>query len=259
MGIFSFFSRGPEEEEEEEIDLLEAPEETEYVPGKNVSSGQVYRGMRIDVSVKGGEPVLTGQIVEFNASLMVLHRLPGELSFATVPLGSGVDLNGYDKMLVPIHYTGTVAESTRTVFKVKDLKVESHPEHRTAFRLPYSASASLYRKEDTLFSRPEECELVDISTGGCCIQTDYVHMEDEVLRIRIKIEDYAPLTFLGQIVRCMDRGQNKFRYGILFAQLTDRETDSLNKTLYNLQMGIKETHLRSEGGSWYNSAFRRQQ
>ena len=55
----------------------------------------------------------------------------------------------------------------------------------------------------------------------------------------------------------MERGEGKFRYGILFAQLTERETDSLNKTLYNLQMGIRETHRRTSGGSWYNSGYHR--
>lgn len=256
LSIFSFFSREPEEEEEEYE--IPAEEETRYVPSRNGSTGQVYKGMRIDVLTKEGEPLLTGQIAEFNSSFMALSRLPGELSFKTAPIGASVNLCGYDKRLIPVHYSGVIEESNRISLKVKDLKVESHPENRDNFRLPYAAPASLYRKDDTLFSQPEECQLVDISTGGCCIQTEYVHMEDEVLRIRIKLEDYAPLTFLGQIVRCMERGQGTFRYGILFAQLTDREADSLNKTLYNLQMGIKDTHLRADGGGWYNSGYRKQ-
>lgn len=254
MGIFSFFSREPEEDEEED-DLLEE-REVEYVPSKEASSGRAYKGMRIDVTIKDGEPLLTGQITEQDAASMTLSRLPGELSFKVAPLGTAVSLYGYDKRLVPLHFSGIVEESTRVCLKIKNLKQEIHPEHRDNFRLPYSAPVSIYRKEDTLFSNPEEGRLVDISTSGCCIQTEYVHMEDEVLRVRVKLEDYAPLTFLGQIVRCMERGQGKFRYGILFAQLTDREIDSLNKTLYNLQMGIKETHRRSSSSSgWRGSSY----
>ena len=71
-----------------------------------------------------------------------------------------------------------------------------------------------------------------------------------MLRIKIKLEEYAPLTFLGQIIRCSEHTPGQFWYGILFAQLTDQETASLSKTLYNLQMGIKTTHMRSEDGSW---------
>ena len=70
-------------------------------------------------------------------------------------------------------------------------------------------------------------------------------MDDEVLRIRVKLEEYAPLNFLGQIVRCVEHVPGQFRYGILFAQLTEQEITTLNKTLYNLQMGIKETRMRS--------------
>ena len=46
-------------------------------------------------------------------------------------------------------------------------------------------------------------------------------------------------------------------FNVLFAQLTEQEITSLNKTLYNLQMGIKETHRRTSGGSWYNSGYHR--
>lgn len=256
MGIFSFFSREREDDEDEDEFLEE--EEVQYVPSREASSGQVYKGMQIEVTLKDSrEPLLTGQITEHNAAVIALARLPGELSFKTAPLGADVSLVGYDKRLVPIHFSGTIEESTRTSFRVKNLKREVHTEVRDNFRLPYTAPATLYRQEDTLFSTPEECQLVDISTGGCCVQTDYVHMEDEVLRIRVKLDDYTPLTFLGQIVRCMERGEGKFRYGILFAQLTEREIDSLNKTLYNLQMGIKETHRRTSGGGWYNSGYHR--
>ena len=77
-----------------------------------------------------------------------------------------------------------------------------------------------------------------------------IHMEDEVLRIRVKLEEYAPLNFLGQIVRCVEHAPGQFWYGILFAQLTEQEITALNKTLYNLQMGIKETRVRSEEDRW---------
>ena len=141
-------------------------------------------------------------------------------------------------------------ESSRTIFKLKNLKVESHAENRDNFRLPYTAPVSLFRKEDDHFRHPEECTLINISTGGCCVQSEYAHIEDEVLRIRVKLDDYAPQNFLGQIVRCSEHAPGQFWYGILFAQLTEQETAALNKTLYNLQMGIKDTLMRDETGYW---------
>lgn len=250
MGIFSFFSRDEDEEEEE----LEQEQSSTLVLGRQQESaptGELFEGMRIDVMSKEGDPLLSGRITECLEDNLTLGRLPGELSFKIAPLNTSVSLSGYDKKLIPISLSATVTESTRTVLKVTNLKVESHAENRETFRLPYSAPVSLYRNDDDRYKNPEECQLINISTGGCCIQSEYIHMEDEVLRIRIKLDEYAPLNFLGQIVRCVEHGRGQFWYGILFAQLTEQEITSLNKTLYNLQMGIKETRIRaSDDDRW---------
>ena len=96
---------------------------------------------------------------------------------------------------------------------------------------------------------PEDCQLVNISTGGCCVESEYVHSEDEVVRIRIKLEEYSPFNHIGQIVRCTERN-GKFQYGILFAQLTEQEITSLNRMLFNLQMGMRQTLMKAEEGHW---------
>lgn len=242
MGIFSFLTRDHDEDEDDE----ELQEENTQQP-KSAVTGQLFDGMRVDVT-KDGEILLSGQIVKHTEDSLTLSRLPGELSFKITPIGSTVSLSGYDRKLIPINLSGTVEESGRISFKVKNLKVESHAENRDTFRLPYTAPASLFREEDTHYRNPENCQLVDISTGGCCVQTEYVHVEDEIVRVRVKLDDYAPLNFLGQVVRCTERGRGQFRYGILFAQLTEQEITTLNKTLYNLQMGVKNTHMRTGPG-----------
>lgn len=249
MGIFSFFSREVDDEEEDDE---EEYEETGPAAKQSESAqtGELFKGMRVDVMDKENMPLLSGQVSEKTADTLTLIRLPGELSFKTATIGTTVHINGYDKKLIPISLSGTVQESSRILFKVKNLKVESHAENRDNFRLPYAAPVSLYRKDDTHFRNPEECTLVNISTGGCCVQSEYAHIEDEVLRIRVKLDDYAPLNFLGQIVRCTEHAPGVFWYGILFAQLTEQEISSLSKTLYNLQMGIKQTLMRDEEGYW---------
>ena len=133
--------------------------------------------------------------------------------------------------------------------KVKDMKAEVHDETRENFRLPLTAPAFLYRKDDDHYRHPEDCQLVNISTGGCCVESEYVHSEDEVVRIRIKLEEYSPCNHIGQIVRCTERN-GKFQYGILFAQLTEQEITSLNRMLFNLQMGMRQTLMKAEEGHW---------
>lgn len=247
MGIFSFFSKEPEEDLflDEAQPVLQVARQPESAP-----TGELFEGMCIEVMTKEGEPLLSGRIVELTDETLALGRLPGELSFKIAPIGAAVNLSGYDKKLIPICLSAVIQESGRTIFRLKNLKIENHAENRDTFRLPFNAPVSLYRKDDNHYKNPEDCQLINISTGGCCVQSEYIHMEDEVLRIRVKLEEYAPLNFLGQIVRCVEHAPGQFRYGILFAQLTEQEITALNKTLYNLQMGIKETRIRSEEGAW---------
>ena len=249
MGIFSFFSRDDEDDDELFEDAEQRPRRTPLQP-ETAPTGELYEGMHLDVMTREGEPLLSGRVTSFSPDSLTLGRLPGELSFKLAPVEAAVSLSGYDRRLIPICLSGVVQQSGRTILQLKNLKVEHHVEHRDNFRLPFTTGVSLYRPDDDRLRNPEECTLVNISTGGCCVQSEYIHAEDEVLRIRVKLEDYAPLNFLGQVVRGVEHAPGQFRYGILFAQLTEQEITSLNKTLYNLQMGIKQTHVRGEEGHW---------
>ena len=246
MVFFSFFPG----EEDDEDELMQAPAAQPARQSDSAPTGELYEGMRLDVMTKEGEPLLSGRVIGRTEDSLTLGRLPGELSFKITTLGKEVSLSGYDKKLLPICLSATVQASSRTSFLLKNLKVERHAENRETFRLPYNAPLSLYRKDDDHFKNPEDCQLINISTGGGCVQSKYIHMEEEIIRIRVKLDDYAPLTFLGQIVRCVEHAPGVFWYGVLFAQLSEQEITSLNKTLYNLQMGIKDTHMRSEEGHW---------
>lgn len=251
MGIFSFFTRNDDDDEEEE--LLEEEEELEDADRHKqelAPTGKLFEGMKLDVTAKDGEFLFSGKVSKLSKSEISLNRLPGALSFKIVPLNTEVRLNGFDKKMIPISLSATVAESTRIVLSVKNMKIESHEETRDNFRLPYSAPITIYRYDDEQLTRPENCMLVNISIGGCCIQSDYVHMEDEVIRIHIKLEEYSPLDFVGQVVRCSNQDRGKFTYGILFAQLSEMESMTLSKMLYNLQTGNRNTHTRSNIGHW---------
>ena len=230
MSIFSsLFSRAEDDDFEDES--VEAPQEKKPQP-EGAPTGELQIGMRLDVTLPEGTALLSGRITALDSSELTLERLPGGLAFKLCSLEAAVCANGYDKRMVPISLRANVQESTRTVLKLKSVPV------------------SLYRQDDEHYRYPEECLLVDISTGGACVQSEYVHSEDEVLRLRLKLDDYTPMNFLGQIVRCTEHSPGKFRYGFLFAQLTEEEITSLNKILFNIQTGVKRTHMRTEVGHW---------
>lgn len=245
MSIFSsIFSK------DDDYDYEDGTERTPEVPSTRASSGELSLGMRLDVATPEGKPLMAGRITDLGDASLTLERLPGGLAFKLCSLDASLCASGYDRRMVPISMRASVQESTRTLLRLKNIQLLTYPENREAFRLPLSVPVSLYRREDEHYKSPEECTLVDISIGGACIQSEYVHDEDEVLRIRVKLDDYTPLSFVGQIVRCMEYAPGQFRYGLLFAQLTEEETTSLNRILFNLQTGVKGTHMRTETGHW---------
>lgn len=212
----------------------------------------LHNGMTLDVETSDGSTLLNGQLTgysEGDASL-TLERLPGGLSFKTREPGTSVLIRGFDEKMAQFILRGTIQESTRLVCRVKDLKVKPIAEHRHDFRLQTSASAALYYPSDDARSNPEDCTLVDISVGGACLQSEYLHAEDEVLRLRVKLADYAPMEFLGEIIRVVEYEPGKFRYGFLFAQLKETELTELTRTLYNIQVGNRQTWVRTESGHW---------
>ena len=55
------------------------------------------------------------------------------------------------------------------------------------------------------------------------------------------------MLFRSRVVECSPR---EFRCGILFAQLKKEEITSLTKILFNMQLGNRREHTRTEEGHW---------
>lgn len=204
------------------------------------------RGITISVTLSDGDQLLTGKLASFNGRELSIERLPRALSFRTCEKGETVYIRGCNQKLMPYIIEGTVEESSRILFRMKDLKSLPLNENRDNFRLDLYAPASLYYLTDPHFQNPEECILVDISVGGACIQSEFLHAEDEALHLRVKLEDYAPMDFLGEIIRVKELRSGAFQYGFLFAQLTDDEITTLTKTIYNIQIGNRSALLNGE-------------
>lgn len=211
---------------------------------------KLHTGMTLDVETAEGAPILTGRLTEFGSSTLTLERLPGGLSMKVQEMGTSVVVRGLDEQMMPFYLKGSVQESTRVMCRLKDVKVKPIPEHRHDFRLRMSIPVTMYNPKDTASSNPEECILVDISTGGACIESEYLHAVDEVLRLKVKLEDYAAMEFLGEVIRVVEFEPGRFRYGFLFAQLKEKELTELTRTLYNLQAGNRTVWMRSNEGHW---------
>ena len=229
MGIFSFLNRDQDLADYIPAPVTPAPEETG--PGLP----EMCREMPIEVVEKTGRVLNTGLITEHGGTEFTMGRHPGGLSFKVCEPGSTVYVRGCDNKMNQFYLRATVEESTRILMKLKDLEPEVHENQRDTFRLAVNnVPISIYYFNDERFERPEECRLVDISTGGCCFTSEYLHGEGEVLRLKIKLEDYVAMDFIGEVIRVVECGPNEFRCGILFAQLKKDEINSLTKVLFNM-------------------------
>ena len=238
MGIFSGLI-GRSDDNEVENDA------TEELP-------ELHNGMTVTVESGEGVEMFRGRITGYTnrSSVMTLERLPKGLSFRILDIGATMLLRVCDEDMQQFLLKGAVQESTRLVCKFKDLRVKPIDETRESFRLPMRSHAELFYMTDDSHSNPEECTLVDISTGGACLESEYLHAEDEVLRLKVKLEDYVPMEFVGEIIRVVEYKPRKFRYGFLFAQLNETERTELTRTLYNLQVGNRNTFMRTQIGHW---------
>lgn len=244
MGIFSFFSRN------REIDnYVEAPA---VVKTEHTAPGlpELNVGMAVEVMEESGQSLNSGLITEYKDREVTIGRKPGALSFKLSEIGSTLFIRGCDSRMTQFYLRARVMESTRTTIKLGELEPEVRDNHRRNFRLAINAPISIYYLNDERMERPEKCILVDISTEGCCIQSEYLHGEGEVLHLKVKLDEYVAMDFIGEVIRVNDCGANGFRCGILFAQLKKDEIENLTKMLFNIQLGNRREHSRSETGHW---------
>lgn len=247
MGLFSSLFKGSGSEPAPSKEAqAEQPEQKSSEPAFPALTDK----MVLNVFLADGTPLLSGKVSAFSHTELSLERAPGQLSFPTCDEGSEAFIRGLISN-TPFEIKGTVAESSRILFRLADLTVINLSEQRSNFRLPISTPVYLYYEEDERMQNPEKCMLVNISVGGACFETEYAHCSGEVLRLKVKLEEYSPRVFLGEITRVVEQSRGLFRCGFLFAQLTDREAEALTRELFNIQIGNKREHKRSSDmGNW---------
>ncbi len=242
MGFFSsVFSSHPADGEDEELEEEETKPENPKFP-------ELVKWMPLEVRILNGQKLLGGRLTAISPTELTIERKPGQLSFDTCPVGTEVTVRGLNEYAITFELKGVIEESTRVKCRVRDLEMLARHEGRANFRVLMNCPATLFYLEDKHFANPESCVLVDISASGACIQSEYIHGEGEALYLKFALEEYAPMTLLGEVIRVEEPTAGKFRYGFLFAQLEEQETRSLTKQLFNIQVGNKREHSRSRLG-----------
>ena len=249
MGILSFLNKNQNQDQD-----LEDLEEFDDTPSISQAAGKtkigppdLHREMPVEILGENGQVMIKGLITQCSRQEIVIGRRPGGLSFKICEIGSDVVIQGRDSKLAQFYLRAVVAESSRIHLRLKDLVQEVRDDLRDMFRLAVNVPITAFYRDDEHMQLPMDCNLVDISTGGCCISSEQSYEEGEVLRLRIKLGDYVPMILVGEIIRVTERRHKDYSYGILFAQMKKEEQDTLTRTIFNLQAGDRKEHSRVNG------------
>lgn len=236
MGLKEFFRNlfsgsGAEDNEEELEDELEES----YSAYPNF-----YKGALMDVMSEDGKVDFSGRLTEFAARELIIDRIPGDMSFPLLGVGQKVRIRGYNQVWEPYNLTATVLESSKVVCRVGNMEVVPYRNIRKDCRQPVRVPAALYHVEDTRFNNPIECKVQDISLGGACVISEYLYDKGDTVRLRVElIEKGGHESFISQVIRVTPREDGTFEYGLLFAQMNQRQTTSLRRDIVDIQRELQ--------------------
>lgn len=130
---------------------------------------------------------------------------------------------------------GFITPKPDNIWHVDELKIAEIVNDRAFFRLSTDIKATL-----TTFSghgaSEQPCRLLNISIGGVCIGSEYVHHIDDRFLLNVKLlEDRAPSAMYCQILRITEKEQSKYEYGCKFLELTEADQDQIAQNIFTFQ------------------------
>lgn len=182
----------------------------------------------LDVIDENNKKLCSCRLKSYTQYSVILERLPGELSLPILEERKNVCVRGYTNNLKSLDLQGIVGKSTRTELQVNRIKHRDYDDLRTSFRQPVYAPAEIYKSKDINRNQPEPGQLLNISTGGACVQADKKYNIEDDIVLRVELYPGAgPISFKGRIIRVQKKPDESFEYGIIFAQLTAQKKHDL--------------------------------
>lgn len=83
----------------------------------------LHRGTPIEVMTEDGTVLFTGRPTAFDATQLLLERLPGALSLPILEEGLSIRLRGYSRAMEPLNFRGRVERSSAAACKVNGLSI----------------------------------------------------------------------------------------------------------------------------------------
>ena len=241
FNLFSLFGQPKEKPEEEQATAEEVQADV-----LDSSTGAILPPLNHDAPIElfseDGAMLLSGRLSASSRTELVITRVPGMINLPTIPVDSRIRVSAYTLDLDPCNLFARVAVSNMVECRVRNLEVIPYFNQRLSFRQPLNVPAAFYAMEDTYFNNPHECRILDISTGGARVLSSYVYSEDDVVRLRAElVKGNGYMSFTSKVIRITSTNDGSFIYGLLFAQLKQRQINDMLKDIRQVQQNV---HLR---------------
>lgn len=204
-------------------------------------TSKLDRSMPVEVMKDFDTILFFGKLTADTSEKLTVEHIPEERAFPTCRIGSTVLVRGYDAHMNPVLLLGKVASSSSVQCVMRDLKRVPFETQRKCVRYPMTPPASVCILDGAELSRPQPCQMLNISMGGACIVSEYTYQAEQSLCLQVELN--KRLEHFGlyrcRMVRATPRGGSWYEYGLLFMEMDAGSRDSLERYIQSSQEVIK--------------------
>lgn len=229
MGVFNLFRKLVQEE----------PEQPEKKNTEEDNELDIYSGMRVEVTTFDGRLLFVAKLMyPQRGSAQLDQYSETSLPPDTEPLR--VRIRGYnDRCRKAVYMEGTISPRPQRKWLVENLMVARIGNDRAFFRLETNIDATATSLSG-MNAGEKSCKLLNISVGGARIESEYRYQEDDKFLLKVQLmEDRELSVMYCQILRVVDKGDNKFEYGCRFLELNEADQAKITQNIFAVQRQMR--------------------
>lgn len=207
------------------------------------SEMEIYAGMRVEVTTFSGELLFVAKLMSIRGYTAELHQYSqaeqikeGDEEEESIR----VQIRGYhDHLRKAVYMEGNISPWPKHVWYVENLVVVKVTNDRAFFRLSTNIDATA-----TTFgginAGEKPCRLLNISVGGACIGSEFAYHEGDKFLLKVKLMEERDISAMFcQVLRIIDRGDQKYEYGCRFLELNENDQEKITQNIFAVQRKMR--------------------
>lgn len=176
------------------------------------------------------------RLIVMGLNEITLERLPGVMQLPLYKHGEIVRFMGYDNDMNVVMCRGSIKKSSYINCVITDIEIEKHTEHREHSRQMLNVKAKINVKD-----KEDSCVIKDISIGGARLASREMYNREETFRLTFKLAENQPeLELQGKFMRFSRRTDGELEYGVMFAQLNERQSHTIANGILEAQKELRD-------------------